>query len=160
MTHPLSKDRPLSPKITTLIIAAVFLLVVAGIVERGIVPIYVLWLYLGMSVITVMVYGKDKRAAKKEAQRTPESTLHMLSLLGGWPGALFAQQLFRHKTSKRSFRIEFWFTLALNIAALLYLASEYGTWATERLESYGAWGEKLLKDLIAEALQFITSTLP
>jgi uncharacterized membrane protein YsdA (DUF1294 family)/cold shock CspA family protein len=51
--------------------------------------------YLGMSAITFLAYALDKSAAQRQAQRTPESTLHVLSLLGGWPGALLAQQYLR-----------------------------------------------------------------
>ena len=35
-------------------------------------------------------YYLDKRAAQEDRQRVPESLLHWLDLLGGWPGALCA----------------------------------------------------------------------
>ncbi|GAA1507240.1 DUF1294 domain-containing protein [Agromyces terreus] len=73
----------------------------------------------GLSVVAFAAYGLDKAAAGRAGRRrTPESTLHLLGLLGGWPGALVAQQLFRHKTRKRSFRRVFWFTVVLNVLAL------------------------------------------
>jgi uncharacterized membrane protein YsdA (DUF1294 family) len=50
----------------------------------------------------------------------------MLGLIGGWPGAIVAQQLLRHKTSKASFRLAFWATVVLNIAAFLLLVSLQG----------------------------------
>jgi uncharacterized membrane protein YsdA (DUF1294 family) len=50
----------------------------------------------------------------------------MLGLIGGWPGAIVAQQLLRHKTSKRSFRIAFWVTVVLNIAVFVLLVSPRG----------------------------------
>lgn len=56
--------------------------------------------------------------------RTQESTLHMLSLLGGWPGAWWAQVLFHHKTRKTSFQIAFAFCALLNIALLLWAIIE------------------------------------
>ena len=56
----------------------------------------------------------------------PENTLHLLALLGGWPGALVAQAQFRHKTRKVSFRAVFWLTVAVNLAALGWLAVEGG----------------------------------
>ncbi|WP_153605141.1 DUF1294 domain-containing protein, partial [Pseudomonas aeruginosa] len=38
----------------------------------------------------------------------PGVRLHLFELLGGWPGALVAQQVFRHKTRKLSFQLVFW----------------------------------------------------
>lgn len=78
----------------------------------------VVLVYLVASLITFMVYALDKSAAKRGARRTPESTLHLLSLVGGWPGAVLAQGLFRHKTLKRSFRFVFWITVAVNLSGL------------------------------------------
>ena len=42
----------------------------------------------------------------------------VLGLVGGWPGGLLAQRLFRHKTRKRSFRTAFWITVVVNMSAL------------------------------------------
>ncbi len=76
-------------------------------------------LYIGLSIVTFHAYAIDKRAAKQERRRTPESTLHLLGLAGGWPGALLAQQLMRHKTAKSSFVAMFWLTVALNMAGFI-----------------------------------------
>ena len=65
--------------------------------------------------------GADKAAARQGRWRTPESTLHTLALVGGWPGALVAQRVFRHKTTKQPFRTIFWFTVVANCAALAWL---------------------------------------
>lgn len=70
------------------------------------------------SVSAFALYGVDKRAAREGSWRVPESTLHVLGLLGGWPGALMAQRVFRHKTRKRSFRRVFWLTVVLDCLAL------------------------------------------
>ncbi|MBK1790212.1 DUF1294 domain-containing protein [Persicirhabdus sediminis] len=85
---------------------------------RSHIPWWVSGLYLGMSVITFLSYRKDKLAAKQGKRRTPEQTLHILSLAGGWPGALIAQTQIRHKSKKVSFRCVFWLTLILNLAIL------------------------------------------
>ena len=61
-----------------------------------------------MSLVSFVVYGFDKRRAQKDGRRVPEKTLHLMALLGGWPGALIGQRVFRHKTQKISFRIVFW----------------------------------------------------
>ncbi len=61
-----------------------------------------------MSLVTVIAYAFDKRAARRGTARTPEATLHILELLGGWPGALIAQWLIRHKNAKVTYQIVFW----------------------------------------------------
>jgi uncharacterized membrane protein YsdA (DUF1294 family) len=75
-------------------------------------------LYGVLSIVTVAAYRIDKSAARGHRQRISERTLLALGLLGGWPGALLAQQLLRHKTRKRSFRRAFWGTVVLNVASL------------------------------------------
>lgn len=79
--------------------------------------------YVATSVITFSTYAIDKSAARRGAWRTPERTLHLLALAGGWPGALLAQQLLRHKTAKLQFRVTFWATVILNVAGFVGLCS-------------------------------------
>ncbi|WP_431480946.1 DUF1294 domain-containing protein [Pseudomonas thivervalensis] len=67
-----------------------------------------------VSVVAFLLYWSDKRKARLDAWRTPENVLHALELAGGWPGALLAQQLFRHKTRKVSFQVVFWFIVLLH----------------------------------------------
>ena len=74
--------------------------------------------YVAMSFVTFIVYAMDKRAARRGAWRTPESTLHLLELLCGWPGAWFAQRVLRHKSVKTSFRIVFFIAVVLNLVGL------------------------------------------
>jgi uncharacterized membrane protein YsdA (DUF1294 family) len=62
-------------------------------------------------------------AAAKEQWRTKESTLHLFGLIGGWPGALLAQKVFRHKSRKREFQTVFWATVVLNCGALVVYSS-------------------------------------
>jgi uncharacterized membrane protein YsdA (DUF1294 family) len=78
-----------------------------------------LW-YVALSGATFFLYGADKSAARRGAWRTPESSLHALSLLGGWPGALAAQRFFRHKTRKQPFQGIFWCTVVVNSVALVW----------------------------------------
>ena len=77
--------------------------------------------YLGLSVITYYAYALDKSRAKRGTWRIQESTLHLLSLLGGWPGAAFAQQYLRHKCAKKSFQITYWGTVIANLALFVGL---------------------------------------
>ena len=79
--------------------------------------------YLVTSVICFIVYAVDKAAATRGRWRTSESSLLALGLLGGWPGAIVAQQVLRHKTRKRSFQLAFWGTVILNIVALVVFTS-------------------------------------
>lgn len=68
------------------------------------------WLlaYPLFSLAAFFAYWRDKRSAERGAWRTPEQTLHLLELLGGWPGAFLAQRLLRHKTRKPSYQLVFW----------------------------------------------------
>jgi len=79
--------------------------------------------YLVMSLTCFVVYAIDKSAARNGSWRTPERSLLLLGLIGGWPGALLAQQWLRHKTAKRSFQQLFWCTVVVNIGAFVWLAS-------------------------------------
>jgi len=67
-----------------------------------------LLVYPVLSAIAFGLYGHDKSQARKQGPRTPEKLLHATELLGGWPGALVAQQVFRHKTRKVSYQTVFW----------------------------------------------------
>jgi hypothetical protein len=42
-----------------------------------------------------------------------------------------AEQLLRHKSSKRSFRMVYWIAVAINLSSLGYLASDEGRWILE-----------------------------
>jgi uncharacterized membrane protein YsdA (DUF1294 family) len=80
---------------------------------RGVSPVP-LAAYGIVSVLAFFLYWSDKRKARADAWRTPENVLHALELAGGWPGALLAQQLFRHKTRKVSFQLLFWLIVLLH----------------------------------------------
>jgi uncharacterized membrane protein YsdA (DUF1294 family)/cold shock CspA family protein len=79
----------------------------------------VLIAYVALSLVALLAYALDKSAAVSGRRRTPEQTLHLVGLAGGWPGALLAQQLLRHKTRTRSFIAEFWLTVVVNVAAFV-----------------------------------------
>lgn len=83
------------------------------------VPSWVAAVYAGASVLAFMIYAVDKSAAVADSWRVSESTLLAVGLVGGWPGAIVAQQVLRHKSSKASFRSAFWGSVVLNIAAFL-----------------------------------------
>ena len=89
--------------------------------------------YSAMSMATFITYALDKRAALRGGWRVAESTLHGLALLCGWPGALLAQELLRHKSAKREFRRLFWLTVALNVLGFALLFTPLREWAAQRL---------------------------
>ena len=68
------------------------------------------------SLLTFWLCGHDKRRAETGGWRTSESTLHLVEMLGGWPGAFLAQRFFRHKISKTSYQIAFWAIVVLHEA--------------------------------------------
>jgi len=79
-----------------------------------------LWV-VALSITAFFIYGFDKSQAQQGALRVPEAILHLLSLLGGSPGAFIAMRVFHHKTSKPSFQIVFWLIVAIQLGVLAYL---------------------------------------
>ena len=100
------------------ILACVFVAAVCGVAATGDLPAAVPALYAVASVLGFVLYRLDKAAAIRGGRRTPEDTLLVVGLIGGWPGALVAQSLFRHKSDKASFQALFWVSVALNSAVL------------------------------------------
>lgn len=98
--------------------ATAFAVALAGAAVAGIVPWAVVGGYALASGACYLAYVADKAAAQRGRRRTPESTLHALALLGGWPGAAFAQQHVAHKRGKPAFVAIYRLTVALNLAAL------------------------------------------
>jgi uncharacterized membrane protein YsdA (DUF1294 family) len=102
-------------------VVLVFFAILAGLLQRGYLPVSILAVYCGMSLVLFVMYWIDKRAAQRSAQRTAENTLHLFELCCGWPGALLAQQIFRHKTRKGSYQFVFWLAVLSNVGALGWL---------------------------------------
>ena len=67
-------------------------------------------------------YGLDKAAARRDGQRVSEKTLIAIGMLCGWPGALVAQQLFRHKTRKEPFSTRLLLIVAVQAGGLIGLS--------------------------------------
>ncbi len=96
-----------------------FVLLYAFVASQWSVKPVVAVAYLLASLLAFMAYALDKSAALQGRRRTPESVLHIFGLACGWPGALMAQQLLRHKSSKPSFRSTYWGTVALNVMGFI-----------------------------------------
>jgi uncharacterized membrane protein YsdA (DUF1294 family) len=71
-----------------------------------------------MSLVSFVAYGLDKQRAINGTRRVPERALHLMALLGGWPGALIGQRQFRHKTQKVPFRFVFWVVVAIHVGVV------------------------------------------
>jgi uncharacterized membrane protein YsdA (DUF1294 family) len=67
------------------------------------------WLVIGwlalMTVVTFIAYARDTRAAQRGGRRTPERTLWLLDLAGGFIGGWLGMYLLRHKTLHTSFKV-------------------------------------------------------
>lgn len=118
--------RPVSSGPGLWLLPGAFFAALVGAVALGRLPVAVPAACLAMSVLTFAVYALDKSAAQQGRWRTREQTLHLLAFAGGWPGAMAAQRLLRHKSRKASFRAVFWFTVVANVALVAWLASARG----------------------------------
>ena len=109
------------------VFVTLFAAFLAAALITGKLPLTVLGVYVAASVVAFVAYAFDKSAAEKEQWRTKESTLHLFGLIGGWPGALLAQKVFRHKSRKREFQTVFWATVVLNCVALALYSTPTGS---------------------------------
>jgi len=127
---PKAKSRPknrLKLKAKLLVgFSVVFMMVTTALVIINRLPVFILYLYAILSTVAFAFYRVDKSAARLGYWRTTESVLFMLSLIGGWPGAIVAQQLMRHKSRKLSFRLKHLVFLLLNLTLFGWLFTEQG----------------------------------
>jgi uncharacterized membrane protein YsdA (DUF1294 family)/cold shock CspA family protein len=105
---------------SAVVAASLFFILLAGLFVLDALPVTLLAAYGLLSAVAFLMYGADKSAAKQGRWRTSESTLHTIALAGGWPGALVARRVFRHKTTKQPFRSIFWGTVIANCVALAW----------------------------------------
>ena len=105
-----------NPRFKSLVFALVCALPLTGSVLMWLQGISLIPLaaYGIVSVLAFLLYWSDKRKARTDRWRTPENVLHAVELAGGWPGALVAQQVFRHKTRKISYQVLFWAIVLLH----------------------------------------------
>ncbi|MGE3193048.1 MAG: DUF1294 domain-containing protein [Microbacteriaceae bacterium] len=113
--------RPTPPLLGALVIVAFVAIYVLVDLAWGPVPLWVLAVYLGVSTITFTAYAFDKSAARLRQRRVAETSLILLGMFCGWPGAILAQQLLRHKTAKPAFRAVFWMSVLLNVFVFVAL---------------------------------------
>jgi uncharacterized membrane protein YsdA (DUF1294 family)/cold shock CspA family protein len=116
-----AKDFDIALPFFILFVALLIILILTGYA-----PLFMLAVYPLASLITYLVYAQDKRAAQNRQWRIPEMSLHMLGVVGGWPGAFIAQRRLHHKVKKPSFQIFFWITVVLHFMLLFQLSSSLG----------------------------------
>ena len=83
------------------------------------------FIFAAVSAITAVLFYIDKRAAIDKRWRVSERQLLIASFLCGWPGALVARKLFRHKTKKWSFVLRFWCVVLANLIAVITLFTRF-----------------------------------
>ena len=122
----LEKNATKKPSKFSIYLSLLFLGVITAAYFAGQFSHKLLLSYFCFSVITFLAYAFDKSKAQRGVWRIQESTLHLFSLIGGWPGAAIAQQFLRHKSQKRQFRTVFWLTVIVNVGGLIWLHSVSG----------------------------------
>jgi uncharacterized membrane protein YsdA (DUF1294 family)/cold shock CspA family protein len=105
-----------------------FIAALLGLAVAGVIPWWIFIFYISVSFLTLLEYAFDKHKARQKKWRTPEATLHVLELLGGWLGALIAQYVFRHKNRKVSFQFSFWVIVAIHICFWIWFLVQRPDW--------------------------------
>ncbi|MGH9351400.1 MAG: DUF1294 domain-containing protein [Terriglobia bacterium] len=116
-----------------LVVTSLFVLVVIAVTLAGRLPQAVIATYTVISIVTFLIYWSDKAAAQHGRWRARESSLLLLGLAGGWPGAVIAQRVLRHKTRKSSFQAAFWGTVVINSVVLGWLLTDSGSMFLDQL---------------------------
>ena len=116
--HQQRRRGTLFPGVTVVLFALMLLPTLASVrLSRSFDPRFLAGYFVCISAATFWLYWHDKRRAEGNGWRTPESTLHLAELFGGWPAAFLAQRTLRHKSAKSSYQATFWAIIALHQAA-------------------------------------------
>ena len=129
--HIKKKARELNKSV--IIFAVGYLVLYAVLVLFKMTPVELWGFMCLLSVITYIAFARDKAKAQKNHWRVQESTLLLFSLMGGWPGALIAQQRLRHKSSKQSFKFVLWVTIFVSVLIYAWAVSPKGQPYVEEL---------------------------
>ncbi len=78
-------------------------------------------IYAVASALAFALFGLDKSRARTGGPRIPEATLHLVELLGGWPGAYLGMNVYRHKTQKLSYQVVYWAVVLIHLGGWLLL---------------------------------------
>ena len=83
---------------------------------------YLVIYFIIINFFAFMLYGADKRKAKKNKWRVPESTLLFVALIGGGIGAYAGMKVWHHKTQKIKFRLLVPLFIIIWLAGGIYIA--------------------------------------
>ena len=81
----------------------------------------VLTVLAAINLFTFILYGLDKRYAKKKKWRISEARLLLFAALYGALGAYLGMRIFRHKTKHKKFTVTVPFLLSLQIAFAAFI---------------------------------------
>lgn len=127
-----------------LIVFALYFGLFQFLVYQYVYPVIWLRIQLIICLLTFLLMAWDKLSAVKQWYRVPEAYLHLAEILGGWPGGLVAQQVFRHKVRKIAFRRVFVGCVVLHLGIMALLAAPGGYWGTATFDDYlPAQGQRL-----------------
>lgn len=105
----------MSPKAHSIILNAIVLVAASGTLAIAANISHLLaWLVVANLQLTALM-AKDKLASTQNWRRTPEITLLLLALLGATPAMFIARHIFKHKSSKASFKTELYGVLILQL---------------------------------------------
>jgi uncharacterized membrane protein YsdA (DUF1294 family)/cold shock CspA family protein len=136
------------------ILFALYLILVA----KDLLPLHIGAFYVLMSLLTIIAYSFDKRAAERQEWRTAEKKLHLLEAFGGWPGALLAQIFYRHKIQKLSYQLIFW-TIVVAHGALWFYAFNHPEDFQRSRQAAIANADRLLINAKVAAKQYLPSAI-
>lgn len=80
------------------------------------------------NIVVFVMYGIDKRKAKRGSSRISERSLLLSAAFIGGPGALLGMSVFRHKTKHAKFVIGVPLLLIMNIAVVVAAAWGLNKW--------------------------------
>lgn len=133
---PGTQANPAAPRTRGCVVAAAtFAIVLCTSVFLEFVSPSIAAAYALLSLLTYAVYAVDKHSSRSAQWRVAESSLHLLALAGGWPGASVARHRLRHKTVKQPFRTVFAITILLNCAGFAWLFTDDGASAQQGLDA-------------------------
>lgn len=86
---------------------------------------YVIYILIGINLITYLIFGIDKVKAKNKSWRIPEKTLYTLAFFGGSVGAIIGMIQFRHKTQKSEFKNIIYLIIFVQLALITFVAYQF-----------------------------------